>query len=134
MNDYATTIYVISDEILRVLRIDDDSQSQMSNAEVITFAVLSAKFFYSHFKKAGFFCKELKLFKKILSNSRLNRRIHAIPWHVWNAIFRYLSLLFVKQNPQDEYIVDSFPVSCCEKITLDTHLQKSDIFVELKFT
>lgn len=130
MNDYATTVYVISDEVLRALEIIDDPQSHMSNAEVITFAVVSAKFFYNNFKKARFICKELKLFKRILSNSRLNRRIHAISWDVWNAIFRYLALLFVKESPHDEFVVDSFPVSCCEKNRIDQRkvfLQKNYI-------
>ena len=40
MDMYATTIYVISDEVLKFLEIKDDPQSHMSNAEVITFAIL----------------------------------------------------------------------------------------------
>jgi hypothetical protein len=36
MDMYATTIYVISDEVLKLLEIKDDPQSHMSNAEVIT--------------------------------------------------------------------------------------------------
>ncbi len=36
MEMYATTVYVIADEVLRILNLKDDSQSRMSNAEIIT--------------------------------------------------------------------------------------------------
>ncbi len=80
METYATTVYVSSEEILRILGIKDDPQSQMPNAEVITFAILSAKYFSCNYKMSRYLCKRLRLFRAILNNSRLNRRIHKIPW------------------------------------------------------
>lgn len=50
MEMYATIVYVISDDLMRILKVKDDSQSKMSNAEVITFAILTAKFFSGNFK------------------------------------------------------------------------------------
>jgi len=50
MEMYATTVYVIADEVLRLLNVNDDPQSKMSNAEVITFAIVSAKFFSGNHK------------------------------------------------------------------------------------
>ena len=91
--------------------------------------LLHSQFFYSNFKRARFICKELKLFKKILSNSRLNRRIHAISWSVWNAIFRFLALIFIQTNAKNEFAVDSFPMTCCEKSRID----KRKIFLERKY-
>ncbi len=119
MDTFATTIYVVSDEVLRALQIKDDPQSHMSNAEVITFAVLAAKYFYCNFKRARFICENLKLFNKLLSNSRLNRRIRSISWDIWNAIFRFLALVFTETVIEDEFAVDSFPVSCCAKSRID---------------
>jgi hypothetical protein len=140
MDMYATTVYVITDEVLRALKIKDDPQVHMTNAEVITFAIISSKFFYSNFTRARFICKELKLFKKMLSNSRLNRRIRAISWEIWKAIFRFLALIFSKENQNNEYIVDSFPVSCCEKSRIDKrkiflrreHMKKKKLAVKGK--
>ncbi len=51
MNDYATLVYVISDDLLRTLKVNDDPQVHMTNAEVITFAILSWKYIYGKFKK-----------------------------------------------------------------------------------
>ncbi len=45
METYVTTVYVIADEIIRILKIQDDPQSKMSTSEVITFAIVTAKFF-----------------------------------------------------------------------------------------
>ena len=119
METYATIIYVISDEVLRLLKVNDDNQSKMSNAEVITFAILTARFFVGNYKKARYFCKRLGLFPDILSNSRLNRRIRNISWTYWQAIFRFLA--FLSKNAVDTcyFAVDSFPVSYCQKNRID---------------
>jgi hypothetical protein len=87
MEMYATIVYVISEEVLRILELEDDSQSKMTNAEVIPFAILTAKFFSGNYKMARYLCKKLGLFPDILSNSRINRRIHNIAWTYWHAIF-----------------------------------------------
>ena len=50
METYATTVYVISEEILKILGVIDHSQSSMTNAEIMTFAILSAKYFASNHK------------------------------------------------------------------------------------
>ena len=119
MENYATIVYVISDEVLRTLNVKDDPQSKMSNAEVITFAILTAKFFSGNFKMARYLCKKLKLFPRILSNSRLNRRIHKIAWDYWYAVFRFLSLISKIAEETKYFAVDSFPVFYCEKNRID---------------
>jgi hypothetical protein len=119
MEMYATIVYVVTDEVLRILQFLDDPQSEMSHAEVITFAIVAAKFFSGNHKMTRYMCKRLRLFSNILSNSRLNRRIHSIPWKCWHAIFRLLLLIF-KQNESAQYFaVDSFPVSYCQKNRID---------------
>jgi hypothetical protein len=46
MELFATVVYVISNEMRRILCFKEDLQSQMSDSEVITFAILAAKFFF----------------------------------------------------------------------------------------
>jgi hypothetical protein len=119
MEMYATIVYVISDEVLRILKVEDKPQSRMSNAEVITFAIVTAKFFSGNYKMARYLCKKLGLFPDILSNSRLNRRIHSIPWTYWHAIFRFLSFLSKQASNACYFAIDSFPVSYCQKNRID---------------
>ena len=58
MEMYATIVYVITDEVLRILRVIDDTQSKMSNAEVITFAIVTAKFFSGNYRVARYIPKQ----------------------------------------------------------------------------
>ena len=58
MEMYATIVYVIADEVLRILQVIDDPQSKMSNAEVITFAIVTAKFFSGNYRMAKYMCKK----------------------------------------------------------------------------
>lgn len=119
METYAITTYVIADEVLRLLHVQDDLQVMMTNAEVITFAIVAAKFFGGNYKMARYMCQKLGLFSKMLSNSRLNRRIHDIDWSCWYAIFRFLALLSKQADDTCYFAVDSFPVSYCEKNRID---------------
>lgn len=116
---YATSVYVISDEVLRLLDFIDDPQSRMSNAEIMTFAIVTAKFFSGNYKMSRYMCKKLGLFPNILSNSRLNRRIHNIPWLYWQAIFRFLTFLFKQSHDSSYFAIDSFPVAYCQKNRID---------------
>lgn len=118
MEMYAAIVYVIADEVLRVFKVKDDPQAKMSTAEVITFAIIAAKYFHGDYKFTRHLCKKLGFFNKILSDSRLNRRIHSIDWTYWEAIFRFLSLLS-KSEEASHYAVDSFPVSYCQKNRID---------------
>jgi hypothetical protein len=119
MEMYATIVYVISEDVLRILRVEDDPQTKMSNAEVITFAILTAKFFSGNYKMARYLCKKLGLFPDILSSSRLNRRIHNIAWAYWHAIFRFLSFLSREADDTCYFAVDSCPVPYCQKNRID---------------
>jgi hypothetical protein len=64
-------------------------------------------------------CKKIQLFQNILSNSRLNRRIHNITWESWYAIFRFLSFLAKNARNTCYFAVDSFPVAYCQKSRID---------------
>ncbi len=90
----------------------------MSNAEIITYVIVTAKFFSGNYKMARYLCKRIGLFSNILSNSRLNRRIHNIEWEYWYAIFRFISLLAKNEGP-NYFAVDSFPVAYCQKNRID---------------
>lgn len=129
MEIYATSVYVVSAEILKVLEVQDDPQAKMENAEVMTFAVVAAKFFHSNYVKARYFCRRLGLFPTILSNSRLNRRLHKIPWICWHALFRFLALLFKENSDNKMFAIDSFPIACCQKNRVD----KRKLFLEKSY-
>ena len=113
-----TTIFVLCDELLTAMNIQEDPQIQMNNAEVMTVPFTAARFFHGHYEHARGFLKEHGYIPTMLSESRLNRRIHALPDMVWGAVFRILAETFKTTNPSQEYCLDSFPIPVCDNIRI----------------
>ncbi len=111
--------YVVCDEVIKAMGFEDDRQARMSTAEIITFSIMSGQLFGGNHRKTCWFCRQSRYFPNLLSESRLNRRLHKIPWPIWTAVFRFLALIFRKTNSSSEYAVDSFPVECCKKQRID---------------
>jgi hypothetical protein len=124
MKDQILTFYVLCHELLTALNIREDSQVKMNNAEVMTVALTAAAFFAGHHRNAADFLKEHGYIPGMLSESRLNRRIHAIDDYVWEALFFILAETFKNRNIGREYITDSFPVPVCDNI----RISRSKIF------
>ncbi len=95
---------------------------------------------------ARYMCQKMRLFPKLLSNSRLNRRIHKISWSCWSHIsFFWLFLQEMIQAPLTLlWIAFQFPiVRKIELIKESVFLEhryigfaasKKSIFAESKFT
>ena len=106
--------YVVCDDLVKSLKIKEDSQTKMNIAEVMTTAIISTFQDSGNLEKARKELKTNEYIRDMLSKSRLNRRLHNIPNHVWNAILKKLSNEFVKNNISNEFIVDSFPMYACK--------------------
>ncbi len=52
----------------------------------------------------------------MLSESRLNRRMHEIDISVWQSIFQIIAKTFEEQDQSFEYLVDSMPVEVCMNV------------------
>jgi len=80
----------------------------------------------------------------MLDKSQLNRRLHKISRKIWDAVLKSLSSEFLKQNINNEFIVDSCPIPTCklaratrsklysEKKYLGYCAAKDEFFVGLK--
>lgn len=108
------TIYVICDDYLKAMQYCDDAQAGMTTAEVMTTALVSARFFKNCLEHARVFLKEEDYVPKMLSESRLNRRVQLIPEHIWLGLFYTLAEVFKQLNDSLDYIVDSFPIAVCD--------------------
>ena len=112
----AIVIYVVCDEVLKLLGVQDDPQSVMTNAEVMTFCILAARLHAGNHTLTRWSCDKAGYFRYILSQSRLNRRSRQLPMTAWMAVFRFCALIFGRAT---EYAVDSFPVAVCQKCRID---------------
>ena len=108
MDTEITTFYVLCCELLKALNIRDNPQAKMDDAEVMTVVLTAAEFFGGNFRTAACFLEEYGYIQDMLSESRLNRRIHAVDDDVWEMLFLILSETFQNRNTGNEYIIDSF--------------------------
>jgi len=113
MNDQIILIYCICDDLLKILKKKEDIQSKMNSAEIMTIAITAALFFGANFSRARIFLKGHGYIRNMLSESRLNRRLHLIDRSIWETIFYALSKIFSDENDTCEYVVDSMPVEVC---------------------
>lgn len=118
MEEEIITAFCLCDDLLKALNIQDDAQVKMNNAEVMTTALSAAWFFAGNYETSRHFMEEQGYIKNMLSKSRFNRRLHAIPQFVWLALSHLLAVINREHNEEQEYVLDSFPVPVCDNIRI----------------
>lgn len=113
MNEEVVGIFCICDEVVKCFGLIDDPQCKMSTAEVMTFALIAGTYFRGDYRLTRLVSTSCKFFPKILSLSRLVRRIHQIQESIWWIIFKTLQMYL--RSPDSQYfVVDSFPLKAYE--------------------
>lgn len=122
MDDQILVIYSLCDDVVKALGHIEDPQCRMSDAEVLTTAIVAARFCGGNFERARQMLGCRRYIPNMLSRSRLNRRLHAIK-DLALVLFAGLGETFKQLNASSHYIIDSFPVACCDNIRIkDNHL------------
>ena len=116
MEDEITTVFCLCEDLLKAMGIYEDPQVRMSNAEVMTTALTASLFFSGNYERSREFLSEHGYVAHMLSKSRFNRRLLAIPEAVWMALFNLLAELH--KQAESDYVVDSFPVPVCDNIRI----------------
>lgn len=114
MQTEITTIYVVCDDFLKAMKHHDDAQAGMTTAEVMTTALVAARFFKNCLEHARVFLKEAGYMPNMLSESRLNRRLHALSEGLWLGLFSTLAQVHQRLADSLDYIVDSLPIAICD--------------------
>lgn len=117
MDTAITAIYCLTDDFLKALHHCEDSQTTMSDAEVITTALVAARFFGANFELARQQLHTPELMPRMLSKSQFNRRLHRLT-DLITYLFEVLGQSWKRQRPDDDFLVDSFPVACCQNIRI----------------
>jgi len=116
MEEQIIFIYSICADFLTRLGIKSDLQCKMNSAEVMTVAITAALFFGGNFSRARLMLKSHKYIQNMLSESRLNRRMHEIDISIWQNIFHIISRSFSEEEKNLEYLIDSMPVEVCMNV------------------
>jgi len=121
MSEKVIAIYCFLDDLLKQVRIGKEYDYKVSDAVVLTTAIVAARYFYgNHFY--GNHCSAMAYMKDkqrllMLDKSSFNRRLHKLE-HVLEGLFYDLSDLFKGLNLHSEYVMDSFRVAVCDNIRI----------------
>jgi|tagenome__1003787_1003787.scaffolds.fasta_scaffold20297162_1 hypothetical protein len=110
-------VYCLCADLLKALDHKEDGQCAMSDAEVMTAAIVAALFFGGKHKLACDFLQEQKYVPKMLSKSQFSRRLHRLDF-LFLTLFRVLGESFKELNEESVYIIDSVPIAVCDNIRI----------------
>ncbi len=110
-------IYAIIDDLLKAIGHRDDCRRKMSDAEIITTAMVAALFFNGNQVLARAYLKDHGLIPKMLEKSRFCRRWNQLLL-LLDDLFHQLGLVLKQLNGSTEYLLDSFPVPVCDNIRI----------------
>jgi hypothetical protein len=117
MCDSTLAIYCFIDDLLKSFEHKQDRRAEVSDSEVITVALVAMLYFGGNFERARLVLKELGLVRRMLSRSRLNRRLHRLSDLIELVFHRFGSVL-KDLNWESRYLLDSFPVPVCDNIRI----------------
>jgi hypothetical protein len=110
-DDFIVTAYVVIAETLRALEHRDHPLAVVSDAEVLTVAVVAARHFQNHHALALATLQRLGYLAGALSPSRFNRRLHALA--DWLRLIQETLAELLASG--DCFLIDSMPVPACKR-------------------
>jgi hypothetical protein len=110
-DDFIVTAFVVLDKTMAALGHRDDVRAGASDAEVLTVAVVAAKYFQSHLARALAMMHLGRYLSGPLSVSRFSRRLHALRDWLGLAL-ETLGALFAHG---EVFLIDSMPVPVCRR-------------------
>ncbi len=117
MNTEITFVYSLCDDVLKALHHREDPQCQVSDAEVITTALVATRYFGGNLARSHNFLFEQNYLTRRLSPSRFIRRLHRCA-HWLKPLFQVLASLGHTLNSESLYVLDSFPIAACDNIRI----------------
>lgn len=108
---YIVTSYVVVDDVLKLIGHRDDERSHVSSAEILTVAIVAAKYFQNHHERALCLLQQTGYLPK-LSVSRFNRRLHALQ----DILLLIVGLLGEMMATGNVFVIDTMPVPVCKRI------------------
>ena len=89
----------------------------MTDAEVMTTAIIAAQYFGGNHRRTCCVLKTLGYIPNMLGHSRYNRPFHRIP-HLFQILFEYFAEVSKSNNPNGIYAIDTYPVAVCDNIRI----------------
>lgn len=113
MDTNIVLVYCLCDDLLKWQHHRDDPQCALSDAEIMTIAIVAAMYYHGNHAMARLFLSEQGYIRHPLSRSRLCRRLARVQTQ-FVTLFRLLGEVAKEQNDDNIYIIDSLPVAVCD--------------------
>ena len=113
MDKEIVAVFCLVDDILKAFAHKEDQQCQMSDAEVLTTAIVAAMFYGGNYTKSRTFLSEQKYVPMMLGKSRFSRRLHRVKPFLL-TIFSLLGEYWKALNENHIYAIDTFPIPVCD--------------------
>ena len=113
MDTQIIAIFCLCADMLKALHHFEDRQCQMTDAEVMTTAIVAAMFFRGNFELAHKHLQTEGYIPHMLGKSRFNRRLHRMQG-LFLTLFRLLGETWKDLNAQSIYVIDSYPIAACD--------------------
>jgi hypothetical protein len=113
MDTQVIAIFCLCDDMLKAMMHHEDPQCQMTDAEVMTTAIIAALRFRGNFELARHFLQQEGYIPHMLGKSRFNRRIHRVQ-DMFMTLFHLLGETWKDLNSQSVYVIDSYPIAACD--------------------
>lgn len=117
MYDSTVAIYSFVDDLLKTLNHREDARQSVSDAQIVTSAIVAAKYFGGNFERATLILHDLRWFRARLSRSRFSRRLRRLT-DLLQLLFHRVGCHLKDLNVQSRYLLDSFPVVICDNIRI----------------
>lgn len=126
MDTQIITVYCLCDDLLRAMHHREDRQCQMSDAEVMTTALVAMLFLGGNYTAACALLHEQGYMPRMLTKSRLSRRLQRIR-PLFLSLFAVLGESFKQMNDESIYLIDTMPIAACDTYRIGrTHLYQHE--------
>lgn len=113
MDTQIVAVFCLVADILKVMRHREDEQCKMSDAEVMTTAIIAVLYFGGNYTQARRMLASQGYIPRMLSKSRFSRRLHRIkPFFL--TLFNVLGEHWKALNEESVYAIDTFPIPVCD--------------------
>lgn len=116
MEDFTVAIYCFLDDFMKISHPKEDVKRKMNNAEILTTAIISARYFSGNYVRGRYYMKHYQGCL-VPDKSNFNRQLHKLA-QVLGYILVSLGQSIKQLNTSSEYMMDSFPVAVCKNIRI----------------
>ena len=110
-------VYTMCDDFLIAQGHQEHPLAKMSDAEVMTTALIAARYFGGNQHTACAALKTLGYIPNMLGHSRYNRRLHQVS-EKFQTLFEHFAEMCKAENPNQIYSIDTYPVAACDNIRI----------------